>query len=419
MMVRLEMSFRLKHGEKMDSNNPAKQESTISRQKWIPAEIIIHESVQDDPVTGNVLAYCPDTPVKIVSKATPDVVKQASDVLRSAGSGMLKGIMAGKKVLFVAPAGNGIVDKFTMPDDRILCPHFDRIKFAFNGCFYRCEWCYLKLTYRDKQPYITIRAEHDKIKKQLQKRISKSSHPVMFNSGELADSLSMEHLTMFGRDFIPWFGRKENRNGHLFMLTKSDNVDAILDLRHNNHTVIAWSMNNAEVSRKFEIGAPSFARRLKAAEKVQKAGYPVRIRLDPIVPVNGWKAAYGDTIRQIFETVQPERVTLGTLRFEKPLYHMMCKSTLTSNQELQKYLEIMQPMFTPKMFPGKKRPTAGKYSFPEAQRTEIFAWAMAEIRKYSDCKIALCKESADIWTHVGLEPSRCSCVCQLEYADMG
>ena len=339
---------------------------------WKPAEIIIHESVINDRVTNNILASCPDTPVKIVSKATPDVVKQASDVLRSAGSRMLDGIMAGKNVLFVAPVGNGIVDVFTMPDERILCPHFDRIKFAYNGCFYQCEWCYLKLTYRNKQPYITVRAEQDKIKKQVQKTISKSAHPIMFNSGELADSLSMEHLTMFGREFIPWFGRKENSKGYLFMLTKSDNVDYILDLQHNNHTIIAWSINNAEVSRKFEIGAPSFARRLKAAEKVQKAGYPVRIRLDPIVPINGWKEAYGDTIHQIFQTVQPERVTIGTLRFEKPLYHMLRKSTLTSNQELQKYLEIMQPMFTPKIFPGKKLPTGGKYSFPGAQRTEIF-----------------------------------------------
>ena len=69
------------------------------------------------------------------------------------------------------------------------------------------------------------------------------------------------------------------------MLTKSDNVDDILDLPHNGQTIIAWSMNNTMVSQKFEIGAPSFERRLAAARKVQEAGYRVRIRLDPIVPL--------------------------------------------------------------------------------------------------------------------------------------
>ena len=206
-----------------------------------------------------------------------------------------------------------------MPDDRMICPHFNRLKLASNGCFYNCDWCYLKLTYRAVFPFITIRAQYDKIKELLYKRLSQTNEPVMFNSGELADSLSMEHLTRVGREFIPWFGNSDN--GYLFMLTKSDNVDDILDLFHNGHTIIAWSMNNEMVSRKFEIGAPPFKLRLNAAFKVQKAGYPVRIRLDPIVPFEGWREAYSETIKQIFSKIRPERVTLGTLRFEEGFYN--------------------------------------------------------------------------------------------------
>jgi spore photoproduct lyase len=142
------------------------------------------------------------------------------------------------------------------------------------------------LTYRAAFPFITVRAQYDRIKEQIHKRLCQTNEPVMFNSGELADSLSMEHLTRAGREFIPWFANSEN--GYLFMLTKSDNVDDILDLVHNGHTIIAWSINEETVSRKFEFGAPLFNRRLEAAVKVQKAGYPVRIRLDPIVPFEGW-----------------------------------------------------------------------------------------------------------------------------------
>ncbi|MBL7211073.1 MAG: hypothetical protein ISS61_01705 [Desulfobacteraceae bacterium] len=116
-----------------------------------------------------------------------------------------------------------------------------------------------------------------------------SKTPIMFNSGELADSLALEHLTRAGREFIPWFGKR--KNGYLFMLTKSDNVNGILDLPHNGHTVVAWSMNNEAVSGKFEVGAPPFRRRLEAARKVEQAEYPLRIRLDPIVPIEGWKEA--------------------------------------------------------------------------------------------------------------------------------
>ena len=102
------------------------------------------------------------------------------------------------------------------------------------------------------------------------------------------------------------------------MLTKSDNVDDILALPHNNHTIISWSMNNAEASRKFEIGAPTFERRLEAARKVQQAGYPVGYVLTRL-HFDGWREAYAETVKKIFEKISPDRITIGTLRFEEPL----------------------------------------------------------------------------------------------------
>jgi len=280
---------------------------------WKPSEIIIHRKVKDDPVTRSIIEKCQSIPIKFVSDAKPDSVVQTSEILSASSVGMLDKILTGKQVLFVAPASNSTVDIFSMPDDRILCPHFDRLKLASNGCFYQCDWCYLKLTYRAAFPFITVRAEYDRIINQLEKKLAQSSEPIIFNSGEMADSLSLEHLTGSGRRFIPWFGTTEN--GYLFMLTKSDNVDDILDLQHNGHTIIAWSMNNEGVSRKFEIGAPPFERRLNAAQRIQEARYPLRIRLDPIVPFDGWQKAYAKTIKTIFDKVRPERVTLGTLRF--------------------------------------------------------------------------------------------------------
>lgn len=299
--------------------------------------------------------------------------------------------------------------------DRTICPHFDRLKLASNGCFYRCDWCYLKLTYRAAFPFITIRAQYDKIKEQLHKRLCKTIDPVIFNTGELADSLSMEHLTGAAREFIPWIGNTEN--GYLFMLTKSDNVDDILNLAHNNRTIIAWSMNNDWVSRKFEIEAPPFEQRLSAAVKVQKAGYPVRIRLDPIVPFEGWQEAYSETIKHIFSKINPERITLGTLRFEEGFYNMR-NSIFTTGPDLPNYMENMQPMFPAKKFLRSKKPKSGKYSFTEKKRIEIFTHVLNEIRKYTDCPIALCKESASVWKKLKMPLSRCSCVCQLDCADM-
>ena len=66
----------------------------------------------------------------------------------------------------------------------------------------------------------------------------------------------------------------------------------------------------------------------------------------------------------------------------------------------------------------KQRPKVGKYSFSEADRVKIFDFVIKEIQKYSECPIALCKESASVWNQLGLDLSKMRCVCQLDYADM-
>jgi len=381
---------------------------------WKPREIIINRKVEHDPVTSRIRSLCTDIPTKFIDDSKSKTVVSASDILVGPET-MLEKVLAGKQILHITSAGPA-VDTFTMPDERMMCPEFERLKLASNGCFYQCDWCYLKLTYRAAFPFITVHTEYDKIQEQLRKRLAKTTEKVIFNSGELADSLAMEHLTGAAREFIPWFAQTEN--GYLYMLTKSDNVDDILDLGHNGHTIVAWSMNNSEVSRRFEIGAPTFERRLRAARKVQEAGYPVRIRIDPIVPGPGWREAYAETVEKIFDEVSPERVTLGTLRFEEGFYKMR-NSIFSTREELRDMVEGMEPMFSPRSVPGRKRPAVGKYSFPASERVEIFQHLMGEIRKRSDCTIALCKEDRTIWEAVGLNLSRCSCVCQLDYVDMG
>jgi len=382
---------------------------------WQPKEIIVNVKVKNDPGTKRILNMCDGVPVKYVKNGKAKTIINASDILRTAGNTMLEKINAGKQVLYIAPPGTGLVDQFQMPDDRMLCPHFDRLRFGSNACPFLCDWCFLKLTYRAAFPFMTVYVGYQIIEKQLEKRLNQTTDPVIFNSGELGDSLAFEHLTGAAQHFIPWFA--ESDNGYLFMLTKSTSVDQILDLDHKGRTIIAWSINNEKISRKFEIGAPTFSQRLAAAEKVQNAGYPLRIRLDPIVPFEGYQPEYSKTIKHIFEKVSPERITLGTLRFEPGFYNIR-HNIFNTGTILPEMLGKMVPMFQPKLFSGKKRLKSGKYSFPEAQRIEIFNFAINEIRKYSDCKIALCKESAVVWQNTGLEPSRCSCVCQLDYADM-
>ena len=378
---------------------------------WRPKELIIHEDVRDDETAKSIVRRCRGVPVTYVTSGRSKDIVAASPTLSTA-SGLFDKIQRGKQVLYVAPA-RAAVDEFKMADRRMVCPHFQRLKCSSNGCYFACEWCYLRLTYRAAHPFITVRVQYDKIWNQITKKLHKTNDGVLYNSGELGDSLSLNRLTRAMEYFIPRFAG--SANGYLFSLSKSDNVDDILKLRHNGRTILTWSLNAPEISKRYEIGAPPFKKRLEAARKAQEAGYPVRVRLDPIVNVDGWEKIYARTIGEIFDTIAPQRVTLGTLRFE-PGFHRLRKSIFSAGCDLRTYLDRMTPMF--RQARGTKKKKVGKYSFSEETRSKIFSFAIEEIRRRSDCPIALCKEARAVWKGVGLDLSRCACVCQLHAVNM-
>ncbi len=390
-----------------------------------PQEIIVVREIRDNPITRSILSQCPNAPVRIVDSNRPEVIREASHILAGT-NGLAEAIHQGKHVLAIGSTTD-VIKQFDMPDSRIGCPHFMKLVMATNGCPYNCTWCYLRLTYRDLYPCIVVRIRYEHITKKIERYVRKISVPTIFNMGELQDGLALEHLTGGAQVLIPFFGQLEN--GYLFILTKSDNVESILRLQHNGHTFVCWSINASEISATFEIGAPSFDRRLTAAGHVQEAGYPLRIRLDPIVPVHNWKKIYGDTIKRIFNKVTPQRITIGTLRFEETFYknrHALVGQR-PSGRQLLAEMDKLQPMLPSMQVPTgrqaktdqpKMKSSIGKYSYPQKLRLEMFSFVISEIRKYFDGPIALCKEISNLWSDVGLDPRHCRCVCQFDEANL-
>ncbi len=105
--------------------------------------------------------------------------------------------------------------------------------------------------------------------------------------------------------------------------------------------------------------------------------------------------------------VQAVKIVKGK---EKPIF--------TTGEDLPNEIAHMTPMFNNKFLPDVDGFKSGKFSYSEEKRTEIFNFIINEIKKYSDCKIALCKESANVWKEVGLDASKNNCVCQFGHVNM-
>jgi spore photoproduct lyase len=272
----------------------------------------------------------------------------------------------------------------------VVCPHFLELKWAY-GCPFDCSWCYLKGTFRfrpnGKEPVIK---DYDKIELHTKAFLEEVKTPEILNTGEIADSLMHENSDKpFSKFIIPLF---ETRKLHkVLFLTKSSNVKNLLEIEPHNQAIISFSLNAIPVAKRWEK-APPILKRIEAAKKVYQARYEVRVRIDPMVPVDNWKESYLELVDLIFKDFIPERITLGSLRG--------LQSTINgcSDKSWVKYLRETSNW-------GKKIDYQTRFTM----YSEVIEYLKS---RYNYEKVALCKETIKMWNRLKMnyKQIRCNCV---------
>jgi len=101
----------------------------------------------------------------------------------------------------------------------------------------------------------------------------------------------------------------------ILFLTKGTNVEHLLEHPEwRDKAVLSWSINAVPLAERWEALTPDVMKRIDAAKAVFKAGYEVRLRIDPMVTVDGWLNKYSRLVDEAFSRLFPERITLGSLR---------------------------------------------------------------------------------------------------------
>ena len=305
-------------------------------------------------------------------------------------------LLDGSTRLLVQHVGDGSIirrfDKTPLPvrSANVVCPHFLELKWAY-GCPFDCAWCYLKGTFRflptGTKPVVK---SYDKVESHIRRFLSELTTPEILNTGEIADSLMSEGSSRpFSKFVIPVF-ETQSRHKVLFV-TKSDNIRHLLEINPHNQVIMSFSLNADEVARRWERGAPPVNRRIEAAQQLSEAGYEIRIRIDPIVPIPDWEEHYTSLVDQIFASFTPERITLGSLRG--------LQSTINGSTD-KSWVEYL-----------KENSNWGK-KVDFKTRYEIYA---AMIKKLKDVYryegIALCKETVAMWAKLGMDYREIKCNC--------
>jgi len=271
----------------------------------------------------------------------------------------------------------------------VVCPHFLELKWAY-GCPYDCSWCYLKGTFRfrpnGKEPVVK---DYDKIELHTRTFLEEAETPEILNTGEIADSLMSENGNKpFSKFIIPMF---ESQNKHkVLFLTKSSDVKNLLKMESHSQAVVSFSLNAIPVADKWEK-APKILKRLEAAQKLYNAGYEVRVRIDPMVPIENWEKHYLHLADLIFERFIPERITLGSLRgLQSTINGCTDKSWVQYLSESSNW--------------GKKIDIKIRY--------QMYSSIIKFLKqRYQYKQVAPCKETIQMWDRLGMDYKKIRCNC--------
>jgi spore photoproduct lyase len=265
-----------------------------------------------------------------------------------------------------------------------ICRPCWRLHFQ-NGCLHKCHYCGLGGL------LVTMVNVEDWLER-LDGLVAAHPWQETFLLEDDAEVLCLEpELGCIG-PIIEHFGTLDGR--YVVLHSKSANVDWMPDLAHNGNTIVVWSLAAATQARVFEPVAGSTAERIEAARKLQDAGYTVRYKFKPIIPVSGWREEAAEAVDMVFRRTRPDQISLCTFMW---LSCEQMKACLNVGQ--------LDPAFVTAAEAAAEE-LAGERTrpFPQALRAEVYRHYLAEIRKHdADIPVALSTESPAIWRELGPE----------------
>ena len=221
---------------------------------------------------------------------------------------------SGKHNVFITPAKGQHFKVCPGTAEPYICCNYWTLHQATN-CPFDCTYCILQ--YYLNNPLLTVFSNLDDLKDMISERISEEPRRFFrVGTGELADSLAIDHIAQAGPELIAYAA--EQSNMILELKTKSDKVDHLLNCDHKGRSVISWSLNPTDRITTHEFRAATFEQRMTGLEKVQKAGFMTGFHFDPMLIYEGWEKDYEELVRDLFKYADPSRIawiSIGSLRF--------------------------------------------------------------------------------------------------------
>lgn len=266
-----------------------------------------------------------------------------------------------------------------------------------DGCVFRCAYCGFGR-------YIIFCLDVERLVGGLDECFARHPDQRLYKYSNMTDLPPFEPELDAVRPMVERFAREEGR--YLMLFTKSDNVDFLRDLDHRGHTIISWSVTCETAGRTADKRAATVDERIAAMATMQRAGYPVRARLSPIVPVATWREEYARLLELLFSRVRPDLVTLEVLGwmdvadvlriFDRPLLDTAALQAAEAAQD-----ELADVLWGP---------------FTQQTHEEIYSFCIETVRRLSPrTPVSVCHGTQATWQALGpqmrMSPEDSICNC--------
>ncbi|HOZ47389.1 MAG TPA: hypothetical protein PLO37_13590 [Candidatus Hydrogenedentes bacterium] len=247
------------------------------------------------------------------------------------------------------------------------------------GCHFRCAYCNLGW-------FVNVMLNLEDYVDRLDDNLARCPEQRLFQWDNYTDVACWEPEYGCAKLLIDYFAGRR-RQALLLYVGKSDHVDYLLDYDHRGHTVCCWSLSGRTQSAAFERGSASMEARIESMRKCQEAGYPVRVRLSPIIPVRNWREENRAMLEYLFERVKPDVVTMETIRFLD--YGAMCEAF---------DLALLDEGLVRTMREAQGAERLQGCELPHAYREKVYAFIINEMERLSpETPFAFCRATAQMW----------------------
>jgi len=204
-----------------------------------------------------------------------------------------------------------------------MCDRYGHSNFYYAtmmmNCLYNCSYCYLQTVYLSANVVAFVNPE-DYFPS------AAASLPSYVSISYDADVLALEHLFGYVKT---WAGFACNHPDLILEVrTKSANFNAIAQLTPTRNMILSWTVSPQSVIDVYEIGAPPLTARIKSIKEALEKGWPVRLCMDPILPVAGWEDTMEAMVDQLADAINPANlydISVGGFRMSAAQYKKLRK----------------------------------------------------------------------------------------------